>query len=548
MEAVLFSSPHKPYPLIFGISPYDQQGFRFSRGQDIFTLEEHSHFYGLHLIAQNLDCPAVVLEYPTREAFIEEVKKGYPFVGLTFLPFTMDILLEQCEIVRRYSPKSKIVLGGYGVICIDRALPRGQQLGKIADYVCQGEGVSFMRDLLGMPKKKQPRSLLPLCGARLPWLWPNSRGIGGYILSGLGCRNGCPFCFTSNFYKKNYVEVLDAKGIFSAMVDYWKNKKLMDYALIMDENIMAERKKVDELGRLIREDTRFGLEKLNYLCFGSVNEIARYDIEELLLNGIDAIWIGVESLYSDLPKRQGADLEGLFNQLHGHGIKTVGSTIVGMDFHAKENIQADMDFYCRLSPTFQQISPLTVLYPTPLWRSLNREGRVKEIDWAQYSLYGETFVPKNFEFQELLKIVEDTYIKSYRQNGPAILRVIDAELNGLIFCQKSKNPLLREKKAKLYKNRCETNFSLIDAIKEFAPSEAVRQKALAVEEKYLKNVGTPDDTERALSRYILKKAREAKNNGAGKDYGGTSEIFRRYYYSNGVRDSSGVPYQVEYPG
>lgn len=60
--------------------------------------------------------------------------------------------------------------------------------------------------------------------------------------------------------------------------------------------------------------------------FGSIEDLSQYDVvEDLVLNGVGTIWIGVESLYSTLAKRQGRDTKEVFDDLHAHGINTVGS-------------------------------------------------------------------------------------------------------------------------------------------------------------------------------------------------------------------------------
>jgi hypothetical protein len=53
-------------------------------------------------------------------------------------------------LVRRHSPRSKIVLGGYGTVAPDEMLrPYG-------DHICREEGVGFMRRLLGEPEIRMP--------------------------------------------------------------------------------------------------------------------------------------------------------------------------------------------------------------------------------------------------------------------------------------------------------------------------------------------------------------------------------------------------------
>src|SRR5262249_45050816 len=268
--------------------------YRLTRGQGIFTLNEHAHAWPLHLLAQNVDCESVVLEWPTLEEFEAECATGaYDYVCITFMNRDLNKLRAMSASVRRLSPRSKIVIGGYGVIC----LPDDQaaRLGADYDYICRGEGVTFLRGLVGERVDQPIRCYLPQSGARLPWLSNRNRGTVGALLAGLGCIQRCPFCVTSFYAKGGFIKVLDEQQLYEGMVRYWRVNPFTSTVNVYDENFLDYKDRVDTLGRLIREDRSFGLRHLNYFTFGSVSAICKYDPEELLLNGLDTVWVGVES-------------------------------------------------------------------------------------------------------------------------------------------------------------------------------------------------------------------------------------------------------------
>jgi hypothetical protein len=120
MTKLLLTTPCQPYPTHFeNDSLTDLPTQRFTKGQDIFTLTGHVHCFALHLIAQNISAPSRVFEYPTWDYFEKEVKKDYDFIGISFFPTCMDIVLEMCKMTRRLSPKTRIVLGFYGAMAFD---------------------------------------------------------------------------------------------------------------------------------------------------------------------------------------------------------------------------------------------------------------------------------------------------------------------------------------------------------------------------------------------------------------------------------------------
>jgi hypothetical protein len=102
MKRVLLSTPITPYALQpWHDTPTDIMRQRFMKGQGIFTPEGHMHLVGPFIIAQNISLPAVVLDHPTMENWIEEVKKGYDYVGISSLTPNLENVMEMCRMARR---------------------------------------------------------------------------------------------------------------------------------------------------------------------------------------------------------------------------------------------------------------------------------------------------------------------------------------------------------------------------------------------------------------------------------------------------------------
>ena len=56
-----------------------------TRAQGLFSPRTFNIHFSLEYIAQNLDAPTVVLHYPSKSELIRELKKGYDYVGVSFL-------------------------------------------------------------------------------------------------------------------------------------------------------------------------------------------------------------------------------------------------------------------------------------------------------------------------------------------------------------------------------------------------------------------------------------------------------------------------------
>src|ERR1035437_3353890 len=146
---ILLTSVCRPMGPQYGDAPsvgYELLYRQVTRAQGIFSPRTVNIFFGLEYIAENLDAPTVVLQSPSKSELIRELKKGYDYVGVSFLLAVMHKMKEAVALIRRYAPNSKIVLGGYGTV------PKDEALKPYGDYFCREEGVGFFRRLLGKPE------------------------------------------------------------------------------------------------------------------------------------------------------------------------------------------------------------------------------------------------------------------------------------------------------------------------------------------------------------------------------------------------------------
>ena len=152
-KKVLLTSVCRPIGPQYGDAPsvgYELLHRQVTRAQGIFSPRTVNVQFSLDYIAENLDAPTVVLQYPSKRELIRELKKGYDYVGICFVMAVMHKMKEAVALIRQYAPQSQIVLGGYGTVLNDEVLK------PYADHICREEGVAFMRRLLGEPEIRMP--------------------------------------------------------------------------------------------------------------------------------------------------------------------------------------------------------------------------------------------------------------------------------------------------------------------------------------------------------------------------------------------------------
>ncbi len=108
-----------------------------TRKQGIYSIRDSNESFGLHFIANNIDPPTLVLDFPSQERFIEEIEKGYDYAEISFITSNFVKAKRMAELVREYSLKSLIVLGRHGVCA-------AEVVGSVPhDHLCEGESVKL---------------------------------------------------------------------------------------------------------------------------------------------------------------------------------------------------------------------------------------------------------------------------------------------------------------------------------------------------------------------------------------------------------------------
>lgn len=550
---ILLTSACSPFPSYGYDEPLmDVFTNRLTKGQDLFTIRGHFHFPPLHTIAQNISAESVVLEAPTWEMFEAELARGYEFVGITCNIVHMETIFKMCRRVRALAPQTRIILGGYGVQCLSQMCSGQADVHAVADFVCRSEGIAFVRQVLGEPLGGPVREELPSCLPKPVWMpeLPSEMPQVGlsFLTSGLGCPNLCEFCSTSQFFNGRYLEVSDADTLFTGLV---RNSRRHKFTMMWDEDFFRRPAKARRLLELMQQEREWGLRHTWFVTFGSVEALSRFTPDELLMMGVGGVWIGVESLFSDLKKRQGQDVRELFAALHRAGIFTIGSWVAGWDFHDRHNIIDDREFFLGLQPTFTQLSELLAVPETTLWSRLEEEGRLyDDVAWADYHFYGDVFRFKNFERYELLHFLEDMHTRMYQQNGPSSMRLFEVMLNGYVHCRDSAHVTLREDKAPHFLMMAQAMRLMLEVVIAFAPNGFVRRRAQQLAARYEAIVGPMDELQKQIGTYLVGCAREyVKERAEGKP--DAFELLpKRYEYraDKAERSARGEsPYRVSYP-
>jgi len=293
-----------------------------------------------------------------------------------------------------------VILGGLHVLsCPDEAAEH-------ADAIAIGDGVQLwpgiLRDIetgrlaprydadYSRPYALDPpprREILP----RRAFLTTTS------MIATRGCHNRCGFCYLSTDglhmpYRMREVEQVAAE---IAADD-------QPYTVFVDNNLGSRPEYLRALCKALRP--------LEIIWSAAVTIDVTDDealVRDMALSGCTGVFVGFESLNADnlaaARKRTPApvDYARRVALLHRYGIQVNGSFVLGFDHDGPDVFERTVSWIeaNRLEcATFHVLTP----YPgTPLFRQLEREGRILHRDWSRYDTAHVVFRPKHMTVEEL---------------------------------------------------------------------------------------------------------------------------------------------------
>jgi hypothetical protein len=449
--SVLLTSVFGPYAQDdeFGsrtINPMELYHNQVTRVQGPFSLRMFHRSWGLMLIQANVEAPCTLLDFPTQERFVEEIlAHPYDIVGIGSITTNVLKVREMCRLIRRYRPETTIVVGGHvaNIPDLDRRID--------ADFIVRGEGVRWFRQLLGEDVGAPIRHpCIPTrSGTRTMGITvrEDPHDVTATLIPSVGCPMGCNFCATSAMFggKGNVVNFYETGDeLFDVMCQLERDMNARSF-FVMDENFLLDRRRALRLLELMQLHDKSWILYL----FSSARVIASYTIEQLVGLGVSWVWMGLEGENSHYSKLNGVDTRLLVRRLQSHGIRVLGSTIIGLEEHTPENIDDVIAYAVSHNADFHQFMLYTPLPGTPLHAQLSEEGRMKsETECPLPDTHGQFAF--NYHHPHIRDGRETQFVlRAFRRdlevNGPSIVRVVRTTLAGWQRYKNHPDPRIRRR-------------------------------------------------------------------------------------------------------
>jgi len=413
------------------INPMELYHNQVTRGQGPFSLRMFHRSWGLMFIQANIEAPCTLLDFPSLDRFIEEIRTNqYDVVGISSIIPNILKVKKMVEIIRQYQPGVKVVLGGHLANVGDVKERTG------VDVAVKGEGAQWFRRYLGEDVDRPYRHPQIISGVGSRNLGIRLReepgDVAATIIPSVGCPLGCNFCSTSAMFggKGKVIHFFETGdelfGIMSQLEDSLKVQSFF----IMDENFLLHRKRALRLLELMQQHGKAWA----LYVFSSANALRTYTMEQLVGLGITWVWLGLEGEDSQYKKLHGTDAHALVRRLQAHGIRVLGSTIIGLENHTPENIDAAIDYAVSYDSDFHQFMLYTPIPGTPLHADLTARGLMKDESeyhisdvHGQYILnYRHSHIPDGME----VELIDRAFRRSFEVNGPSVVRIMRTTLEG----------------------------------------------------------------------------------------------------------------------
>jgi len=461
-----------------------------TKAQGMASLRFHHRSFGLYFLAENIKAPVTLLDFPTRERFIAELRRQrYDAVGISSIAPNLVKAREMARLVREIQPQAEIILGGHVAAVED------VQRYVDCDHVVSGEGLYWLRRYLGEdPSAPVRHPVMPSAEHKRVFGIP-APGVCGLLIPGVGCVNGCRFCATSHFFDRNYT------AYFSSGQDLYNEACRIGDALgteeffVMDENFLKDTKRAHELLACMQRDDRL----LQFLVFSSAETIEAFGVENLARLGIGFLWLGAESKHETYAKNTGRDLRALVRDLRDHGINVLVSGILFLEHHTPENIDEDIQYLIDLEGVYTQFMMFTPLPRTRLYQEYKELGLIN-FDLPYEEWHGQhvlNFHHPAFSKEDSTRILKRAFQQEFDQLSSSMYRMFDTAMRGHRTLSASPDPWL-QRRGQQMRDFAEQYRLLVPTMRRFAHNELERQRVIAAEAEATQLFGAVSPKDRVL--------------------------------------------------
>ena len=375
----------------------------------------------------------------TWEDLEEELNGTSPqVVAITALTPTIEQANKTAQIVKKISPETKVVMGGYHPTFNHQEVLKTDYV----DVVVMGEGeytmlelvqtiemggdLSQVRGIALEGKVNPPRPLITDMDA-LPFparhLLPmdhykmlNMKTGMATMITSRGCPMQCSFCASAALHGPK-LRLRSPENVVDEMEHLVKDHKVGTIAF-MDDTFTLNHRMVEAICDEIQKrelDVFWG-------CTARVDTLSDDLLEKMREAGCITIFMGVESADQQMLDSASKNItiekiRQAFILSKKHKIRTIASVVLGMPGDTKESIKRTVSFVRELNPSYAVFSLATPYPGTRFYKEAFEKNLIKVKDWSKYTLISPVLDTVDCSLEELRKLQYKAFRNFYLRPG-----------------------------------------------------------------------------------------------------------------------------------
>ena len=296
-----------------------------------------------------------------------------------------------------------VIMGGFHATLVP------DEVARYAEAIVTGEAEGVWREVVddlrhGTLKRRYHGEQRPLAEIKVDRrLFRGKRYLPiGLIETGRGCRFPCEFCAIQTFFSRTY-RCRPPEDVVAELTTLKDEKRVFFF---VDDNFAAD---IKEAKPLLAALERLGIRWITQMSIDAAHD--EEFLDQLHRAGCRGVLIGFESLdeknLAVMNKRfntMRSGFRGALENLRRHRIFVYGTFIFGYEHDTAASFDEAVDFATEEGMYIAAFNHLTPFPGTPLYKRLEKEGRLRFEAWwrdPEYRYNALPFVPKTLTPEEV---------------------------------------------------------------------------------------------------------------------------------------------------
>ena len=204
--------------------------------------------------------------------------------------------------------------------------------------------------------------------------------------------------------------------------------------------------------------------------------------------------MGLEGEESQYHKLHGVDTQTLVRELQSHGIRVLGSSIIGLENHSPREIDRVIEHAVSHATDFHQFMLYTPMPGTALYAELSAAGQLKQQgEYEPADIHGQSvfrhrhpLIPPGEEAELILR----AFRRDFEVNGPSVVRIVRTTLAGWRRYQRHPDARIRDRFAWEARSLAGTSSALVAAARRYYRRDRDQRAAMvALQEELQREFG-----------------------------------------------------------